>query len=385
MVPAIGSVVIRSMRSDGEIETLTGADLLTRMSVATRTKPLHLLALSGGGAGGAYGAGALVGSTRDGSRQSYDVVTGVSIGAFIAPFAFVGADWDDALEASYAGAKSRGLLRPIGVLGLLGTSFYQGKPLRRLVREFATDPLMAAVATEARKGRLSLVATTDLDRGIGVVWDMGSIAMQGSPAARELFREVLIASASVPGVFPPVMLRLCDRGTERHEMHVDGGVTMPFFIFPDMTTMSAGPAAALHGAHVDILVDRPMGLPQQLTLANTTSILLRSIDANMQQTLATHLELASATARNYAMSLRVSGVPAAYPFGGSFDFQAATVRPLFEFAYRCARADRLWLGNDLGLTDGRTVEPAHSSPGKLCAGADASTPSRFTASVWTAK
>jgi hypothetical protein len=319
--------------------------------------------------------------TQDGSRQSYDVVTGVSIGAFIAPFAFVGPDWDGTLESTYAGARSQGLLRPRGVSGFLGTSLYQGKPLQRLVREFATDPLIAAVATEARQGRLLLVATTDLDRGIGVVWDMGSLAIQGGPAARELFREVLIASASVPGVFPPVMLRIRDHGTVRHEMHVDGGVTMPFFIFPDLMTIPAGQATALHGAHVDILVDRPLALPPRLTAANTTSILLRSIDANMQQTLATHLELASATARNYAMSLRVSGVPASYPFRGSFDFHAATVRPLFEFACRCARADRLWLGEDHGFPDGRTLASAPGSSDARCAGAGAQ--SRLAGLAWS--
>jgi hypothetical protein len=348
-----------------------------RMPAGMTAKPLHLLALSGGAAGGAYGAGALVGLTRDGSRQSYDVVTGVSIGAFIAPFAFVGPDWDGTLESTYAGARSQGLLRPLGVFGLLGTSLYRGKPLQRLVREFATDPLISAVAAEARKGRLLLVATTDLDRGIGVVWNMGSIAMQGGPAAQELFRDVLIASASVPGVFPPVMLRIRDHGVIRNEMHVDGSVTMPFFVFPDITTMPAGAAAALRGAQVDVLVDRPMSLTPRLTSANTTSILFRSVDANLQQTLATHLELASATARNYAMSLRVSGVPASYPFRGSLDFRATTVRPLFEFGFRCAREDRLWLGDDHELPHGRTVALDTSSPEERCAGTG--TQSRSTA------
>jgi hypothetical protein len=145
---------------------------------------------------------------------------------------------------------------------------------------------------------------------------MGSIAIQGGPAARELFREVLIASASV-----------------------------------------------------DILVDRPMSPSPRLTSANTTSILLRSIDANMQQTLATHLDLASATARNFSMSLRVSGVPASCPFRGSFDFNVATVRPLFEFAYWCARKDRLWIADDHEHPAGRTVVPATSSPDERCAGA----------------
>ena len=192
-------------------------DLLQRNVARARgasDKPISVLALSGGGADGAYGAGVLVGlDPSSGTRPEFQVVTGVSTGALIAPFAFLGPDWDGKLEEAFTGPAAGALLSPRGFGALLfGPSVYRGRPLERLVGHYVDDALLQAVARENARGRKLLVATTDLDRQETVIWNMGEIAASGGPQARRLFRDVLVASASVPGVFPPKLIEVRDGG-----------------------------------------------------------------------------------------------------------------------------------------------------------------------------
>lgn len=186
---------------------------------------VNVLALSGGGSGAAFGAGALTGLSKAGTRPYFHVVTGVSAGALTAPFAFLGPTWDDELTESFSGQRSANLVQ-FSVTGLLfGSSIFRGKPLADLVNHYATEEMLQAIAVEAAKGRLLLIATTDLDSERTVIWDMGAIAMHGGPEALQLFRQVLIASASIPGLFPPVMIPVETSGTILEEMHVDGSTT----------------------------------------------------------------------------------------------------------------------------------------------------------------
>jgi hypothetical protein len=179
---------------------------IARVRKASGGGTVNVLALSGGGAGAAFGAGALTGLSTAGTRPEFHVVTGVSAGALTAPFAFLGPAWDDELTESFSGQRSANLVQ-LSLTGLLfGSSVFKGRPLADLVNHYATDEMLQAVAAEAAKGRLLLIATTDLDSERTVIWDMGTIAMHGGPAALKLFRQVLIASASIPGLFPPVMI-----------------------------------------------------------------------------------------------------------------------------------------------------------------------------------
>ena len=157
---------------------------------------------------GHSGAGALVGLTRSGSRPQFSVVTGVSVGALIAPYAFLGPDWDRILIDIYAKGRAEHLLQPRSLGALFGSSMYRGEPLRVLVDQYASDALIQAVAREAATGRLLLVSTTEVDTGETVVWDLGAIALNGGDGARTMFRDVLVASASVPGMFPPVIIHV---------------------------------------------------------------------------------------------------------------------------------------------------------------------------------
>ena len=200
-----------------------------------------LLALSGGGANGAFGAGVVIG-WRD--RPEFDIVTGVSTGALIAPFVFGGHRFDGALERAYTSGQADGLLKPRGLLALFLPGVFDPQPLRDLVLNNVTDELIRAVAAEHAKGRRLYVATTSLDTQTQIVWDMGALASRADAQSRLLFVNVLIASASIPGAFPPVPLTFGPEGDTVSELHVDGGATANFLVAPQQVMIAQTARAA---------------------------------------------------------------------------------------------------------------------------------------------
>jgi predicted acylesterase/phospholipase RssA len=220
--------MIRTLGADQTFSNLSAHSVAQRVRAQHGGETLNILAMSAGGADGAFGAGALVGLTRSGSRPQFAIVTGVSAGALIAPYAFLGPAWDSQLVEIYTTGRAEHLLQPRG-LGALFGSVHRGRPLKELVDRYTTDALIQAVAREAAAGRLLLIVTTDVETGEPVVWDLGSIAMNGGANARTLFRDVLVASASVPGKLPPVIIRVHEQNTMTEEAHVDGMVSVPFF------------------------------------------------------------------------------------------------------------------------------------------------------------
>jgi hypothetical protein len=166
-------MTIRTLGSDQRFSRLSSASVAERLRAMRGGEPFNVLALSGGGAFGAFGAGAMVGLTRSGSRPQFAVVTGISAGALIAPYAFLGPTWDGRLRDAYTSGAADNLLRTRGLGVLFSSSLYSGKPLRQLVDAYASDEMIQAIARESGKGRLLLVATTDVATGERVVWDLG--------------------------------------------------------------------------------------------------------------------------------------------------------------------------------------------------------------------
>src|SRR3954452_17974304 len=185
----------------------------------------NYLALSGGGADGAYGVGVLNGWSAAGTRPVFSVVSGVSTGGLIAPFAFLGSQYDDTLKEVYTSGIASSLLDDPSIIRVLfGSGLFGNKRLHELVARYVGPEILAAVAHENAKGRRLLVVTTDLDTQRTAIWDMGRIAAVGTPEALKLFRDVMAASASIPLVFPPIMIDAEGEGRRFQEMHVDGGV-----------------------------------------------------------------------------------------------------------------------------------------------------------------
>jgi predicted acylesterase/phospholipase RssA len=365
--PANAPAYIRTLGPDQQFVELTTDAVGRRLPAATSEQPTRILALSGGGAGGAFGAGALVGLTQAGARPEFTVVTGVSAGALIAPYAFLGSSWDPELADSYTSGAGQGVLKARGLGALFGSSLYRGAPLRNLVDRYVTDDLVTAVAIEAEKGRLLLVATTDVDSGQPVIWDLGSIARYGGAAARTQFRDVLVASASIPGMFPPVVMHFRMGGQVYDEAHVDGGVTLPFFVAPQL----ADPSDPMRAAQVFVLIDGPLDERPEATPLQARDIFSRSVSTSLHVMMRTKLELEASRAAAHGIALEYTAVPAAYPRHDAFDFSAASMRPLFEFGARCAQRAHLWTGLRRGAASDPVSVDGAGAPEVACPADDA--------------
>jgi hypothetical protein len=194
---------------------------------------INALTLSGGGSSGAFGAGILTGWTEAGTRPRFDIVTGISTGALIAPFAFLGSAYDQQLTEAFTTVSDKDIFKRIGIRGIVSTAaFTSNEPLRKMLDKYITDEVIAQVAVEYGKGRRLLVGTSNLDADRPVIWNMGAIASSGRPDRAKLFREVILASTSIPGVFPPIHFTVEAGGKTYEEMHVDGGVTTEVFLMP---------------------------------------------------------------------------------------------------------------------------------------------------------
>lgn len=187
---------------------------------------INILTISGGGANGAYGAGVLCGWTDTGKRPEFDIVTGVSTGALIAPAAFIGPKYDGLIKDIYTNVSDADIMKQDFIEFLFEgrPSLLDTQPLRAVLKNAVTKKLIDEVAREHKKGRRLYIATTDLDARRLVIWDMGAIASSGAPNADEIFRAVMLASASIPVAFPPVMITVEAGGKLYDEMHVDGSV-----------------------------------------------------------------------------------------------------------------------------------------------------------------
>lgn len=194
-------------------------------------RPHRYLLISGGGGDGAFGAGLLVGWTAAGNRPEFQMVTGISTGAIIAPFAFLGPAYDETLRELYTSFSSDDLVRKRNLVQVLrGDSAFDTTPMMDLLDRYLGDAQIAAIAAEGRRGRSLLIGTTNLDAGRPVIWDVTRIAMSGAPHARQLIHDIIRASSAIPGAFPPVMFQVQVEGKRYDELHVDGGVTSQVFL-----------------------------------------------------------------------------------------------------------------------------------------------------------
>jgi predicted acylesterase/phospholipase RssA len=224
----------------GQVDPVFQADLMTSVKQeAVGDFPLdeaglpvyNSLALSGGGSSGAFGAGILNGWSKTGTRPDFKLVTGISTGALIAPFAFLGPDYDKVLKTVYTTMNTRDILEVLNIFKILfkGESFAVTTPLKKLIEKHFDADFLEAVAAAHNRGRRLYVGTTHMDAQTLVIWNMGAIANSGHPHALELFQKVVLASSSIPAAFPPVMIEVEVDGQLYDEMHTDGGTISQVF------------------------------------------------------------------------------------------------------------------------------------------------------------
>ena len=297
------------------------ADSVPDFEKALPPQPGPWLILSTGGSDGAFGAGLLNGLSAAGNRPDYAVVTGVSTGALMAPFAFAGPKYDEALKDAYTKITAADIFE----VGSTGESFIDSWPLKELIAKQITPQLLADIAAAYQAGRRLFVVTTDLDAQRSVVWNMGAIAAHaadktGGDAALNLFRTVLLASGSIPGAFPPVLIDVEGNGKHFAEMHVDGGVGGQFFVAPPAMLASTStdriPASQLY-----IVVNSALQPDFQVVDRSTPIILSQAVGMAVQVDLRLMLDRTFVAAKNAGVGFNAATIPADFnaPSRGPFD------------------------------------------------------------------
>lgn len=206
---------------------------LRRHYPALYSKPHSYLAISGGGANGAFGAGLLNGWSATGRRPEFSMVTGISTGALAAPFAFLGPDYDDELKKVYTTTTTKDIVRRHNlIVAAFGDSVADTAPLQELIAKYIDPELIEAIAREHRKGRRLFIGTANLDAGRSMIWNIGAIAVSDYPRKVELIHDILRASSAIPVAFPPVVITVEVEGEKYDELHVDGGTGSQVFVYP---------------------------------------------------------------------------------------------------------------------------------------------------------
>jgi predicted acylesterase/phospholipase RssA len=310
-------------------------------------RPAHYLALSGGGDNGAFGAGLLAGWTEAGTRPEFDVVTGISAGALIAPFAFLGPDYDPQLRAVFAEVAPTDIV----VFGRILTSVLFGEaladtsPLYRLIARHADQAMLDAIAREYRRGRLLLIGTTNLDIRRPVVWNIGAIAASGHPDALELFRDVLLASASVPGAFPPVFVDVEIGGRRFQEMHVDGGAATQVFLYPPSLDLrqAAAAAGAARQRTAWVVRNGRIDVESAPTDRNVFRIARRSVETLLHFSGIADIHRIYLTMQRDGVDFRLAAIRHGFDAPREQPFDPRYMRALFDYGQGQGRSGAAWV------------------------------------------
>ena len=302
--------------------------------------PAYMLAVSGGGDNGAYGAGFLNGWTASGTRPEFKVVTGISTGALIAPFAFLGPKYDYVLERVYTATTQKDIFKKRSILaGLFGDSMADTRPLASVIGSYVNRQLLDEIAAEYAKGRILLVGTTNLDSLEPVIWNMGAIASLKDPDAITLFSNVLLASASIPGAFPPVMIDVNLDGTRYQEMHVDGGTVAQLFLYPPSINVANAPkrkrvAYIIRNARLDA--------DWASTERRTMSIAMRAIDSLTRTQGIGDLYRVYATTQRDGVDFNLTYIPPTFNVPHKEMFDTAYMKALYDVGLNAAKSGFQW-------------------------------------------
>jgi hypothetical protein len=308
-------------------------------------RPHDYLIISGGGSHGAFGAGLLAGWTAEGSRPDFQIVTGISTGALIAPFAFLGPAYDPVLRMIYTGYSTADLIERRSLLAIVrGDAAASTAPLRRLIAEFIDDAIVAAIAAEGRKGRSLLIGTTHLDAARPVIWDITRIAASGTPQARDLIHDVILASASIPGAFPPVLIEVEAEGRIYDEMHVDGGVTSQLFLTPEGLNWSRVKQRLRVQGEPNLFLIRNARLdqPWEIVPPRLGPVVTRTISTLIRSQGIGDLARVYIAAEEHGLKFHLAYVPKTFEGEATEIFDTKYMQQLFDLGYGIAREGYPW-------------------------------------------
>ncbi len=307
--------------------------------------PVAYLTISGGGGDGAFGAGLLTGWTASGTRPSFKLVTGISTGALIAPFAFLGPAYDPKLAETYTNVSDSDIFKKRNFTAVLfSDAMADTAPMGRLVERYITRELLDAIAVEYARGRLLMVGTTNLDSREPVYWNMGAIAASTDPGALALFRKIILASAAIPGAFPPVMIDVTVNGQRYQEMHVDGGATRQVFMYPQ--TLHLAEVSKAEGAERQrtLYIIRNARLDPDWASVDRRllSIVNRSVSSLIQTQGMGDLNRIYLTSMRDHIDYNLAYIPSDFTAPKKSDFDVGYMRPLFERGRQLAEHGYPW-------------------------------------------
>ncbi len=307
--------------------------------------PAAYLAISGGGDNGAFGAGLLAGWTKSGTRPEFKLVTGVSTGALISPFAFLGSAYDGQLKAMYTAVSMKDIAVQRSILSVLyGDSMADTTPLWNLLKKSVTQEMLDAIAAEHEKGRILLVGTANLDARRPIIWNVTKIAASRRPGALDLVRKILLASAAIPGTFPPVMIDVEAGGQPYDEMHVDGGTASQLFVYPAGMKLNEASEASGVERERQLYIIRNARLDPEWAEVDrrTLPIAMRAIACLIQYQGIGDLYRIFSIAQRDQVEYNLAYIPATFRVPHTAEFDPSYMGQLFEFAYGMAEGGYSW-------------------------------------------
>ncbi len=307
--------------------------------------PANFLALSGGGDDGAFGAGLLCGWTASGTRPEFKLVTGISTGALLAPFAFLGPKYDMALRAVYTETSPKDILEARSFhAAVFDDAMADNAPLGRLVEKYVTADMLKEIAGEYAKGRLLLMATTNLDARQAVIWNMTKIAASGNPEAMKIFHKIMLASAAIPGAFPPAMIDVEVNGQRYQEMHVDGGAMAQVFVYPPSLKLNdrAKEQGIVRERHLYVVRNARLDPDWAEVQRQTFSIAGRAISSLIQTQGVGDLYKIYSTAQRDGIDYNLAYIPKRFFAPHKEDFDSVYMRKLFQTGYDLAVKGYRW-------------------------------------------
>jgi len=320
------------------------------------------LALSGGGSNGAFGAGFLYGWSQAGSRPEFKLVTGISTGALIAPFAYLGSDFDEELKDVYTTITSENILRKRSIFSILfkSESLAKTDPLKQLVELHISEDTLRAVAERHNRGHRLYIGTTHMDAQHLVVWNMGLIAKRQSSEALDLFRQVMLASASIPMAFPPVLIEVEIDGKPYDEMHADGGTLTQVFYYSGTLDVRAG-RREIYGDHFQppgggiYIIRNGQVQPDPVQVdRNLVAISSRAVNTMIKAAVVGDLYRMYAFASRDDIGFNYTGIPDDYEPQSTELFDQAEMNRLFQIGIQRGMSGSPWQSTPPGF-EGMTV------------------------------
>jgi predicted acylesterase/phospholipase RssA len=306
---------------------------------------IALLAISGGGDNGAFAAGFLNGWTKAGTRPQFKLVTGVSTGALVAPFAFLGPAYDEKLKEFYTSVSFKDIAKKRSVLAVVtNDAMADNTPLKNLIKKTIDQGVLDAIGAEEAKGRMLLVGTVGLDARRPVIWNITKIAASHHPGSLELVRSLLIASSAIPATFPPVMINVEVGGKKYQEMHVDGNTAAQVFVYP--TAVRIKEAAETLGIDRErklyILRNGRLDPEWAQVERRTLPIAAQAISTLVQyQGIGDLYRIYTVTQRD-GVDFNLAYIPPTFETPHKTEFDTVYMRALYDLAYSMAEKGYIW-------------------------------------------